>query len=445
MKYDAHQLEVTTDDAQAIEFINVFVENFMLLDEKLLQIFEYADTKPDCAILQCYAALMHIASLSKNEALKANALIDRALNEYDDLTPREQLYLQAVQASMENRLEDALTFYEEIGKQWPRDLIAAKMIEFHCFETGENQRQLAYFKNHQHDNQEQPHFLAMLAFAYELNGKTDQCIQTANQSTELLAHNPWAFHALVHAYTSNGQYHNGIRLLRETEAIWSHGVQFIQSHMGFHLAALYLTELDYDNAIDIYHQYVWDKQPETINEQKDAILLLWTIELAGRNLSTEWRRLTPYIEQHTTEFNFPLLNIMFIYALHRAGEHLKAENALQALKHFAAQQQGVDAHRWQQNGIPLAEACLAFAEKDYNHASELLFDKFDTTTTGGSDEQRSVFWQSYLLSLIHSGQEKKAIELLDEKMGQSKTPCALEDWWQQQIKVNHPDVSQASE
>ncbi|MDF1761433.1 MAG: hypothetical protein P1U40_12950 [Coxiellaceae bacterium] len=436
MKHDAHQLEVTTDDDQAIEFINAFVDGWLQLDKNTLQVLEHADNKPDCAILQCYAALMHICSLSKNEALKANTLIDRALNHYDDLTPREQLFIQAVQASMENRLEDALSFYEKIGKQWPRDLVAAKMIEFHCYETGEYKRQLAYFKNHEHDNKEQPHYLAMLAFAYELNGKVDQCIQTANESIDLFAHNPWAFHALVHAYTSNGQYHNGIRLLRETEAIWSQGIQFIQSHMGFHLAALYLTELDYDNAINIYHQYVWDKQPETINEQKDAILLLWTIELAGRNLSYEWQRITPYLEQHTAEFNFPLLNIMFIYAYFRAGENLKAEQALQKLKQFAQQQQGIDAQRWQQCGIPLAEACKAFAEKDYSHACKLLSGKFDSTETGGSDEQRSVLWQSYLQSLIHCGQDKEAVALLNDMMGQSKTPCALEDWWQQQIKVN---------
>ncbi|MDF1653889.1 MAG: hypothetical protein P1U34_02160 [Coxiellaceae bacterium] len=445
MKYDAHQLDVTTDDDQAIKFINVFVENLMLFDKETDKIFEHANAKPECALLQCYAALMYVFCQSKNEALLANQYIDRALTHYDDLTPREQLFIQAAQAGIENRFEDALKFYEDIGKQWPNDLVAAKMLSFHCFETGEDSRQLNYFKKHGRANAEQPHFLAMLAFAYELNGEVDQCIHIANKSIELLAHNPWGYHALAHAYTNNGQYHNGIRVLRETESIWSKGNQYIQSHMGFHLAALYLTELDYDNAIDIYHQYVWDKQPDTIVEQTDAILLLWYIELAGRNLSYEWQRLTPHIEPHTNEFSFPFLNIIFIYALQRAGETDKATKALQALKQFSDQQQGEEATRWQQYGLPLAEACMAFGEKNYDQSSKLLANTFTFTEAGGSDEQRGVFWQSYLQSLIHSGQDKKAVELLNDMMGQSKMPCALEDWWQQQIKVHHPDASAETE
>ena len=436
MKYDAYQLPVTTDDDEAVNFINVFTENLMRFDKNTDIIFKHADAKPDCALLQCYAALMFVFCQSKNEALDANSYIDRALEQYDDLSPREQQLIQAAQAGIENRFEDALKLYESIGKEWPTDLVAAKMITFHCFETGDDQRQFNYLKGCEKENTQQPHFLAMLAFAYELNGQYDQCIRIANESIKLLDHNPWAYHALAHAYTNSGHYLKGIRILRETEEIWSTGNQYIQSHMGFHLAALYLTELDYDNALEIYHKYVWDKKPDTIVEQTDAILLLWYIELAGRNLSYEWQRIIPHIEQHAHEFSFPFLNIIFIYALQRAGETKKARNALLELKQFADQQQGDEGSRWQQFGLPLAQACMAYADKDYDNASKQLADTFETKKAGGSDEQRGVFWQSYLLSLIHTGQGQKAITLLSEKMGQSKAPCALEDWWQQQIKVN---------
>lgn len=433
MKYDAQQLAITTDDDNAINIINDFVNDLLSFDANTPSILDAAKHYPDCAMIQVYAAITFVYAQSKHDALFANAYLDQALTEFNDLTPREQLWVEAIQASLENRFDDAITLYQSIGEQWPTDILTGKLIEFHCFETGNSKLQLAFMKTLEAANPDNPHVLAMLAFAYEINEKRDRCIEIANHAIQVKPDNAWAYHALAHAYTNEGQYKNAIRVMRESEAIWSQGNQYIQSHMAFHLAVVYVTELDFDSALQIYHRYVWDKQPNTVVEQTDAILLLWYIELAGHNPGSEWQKLVPHIETRAREFNFPFLNILYIYALARAGEEKKAKQSLLAMQQFAAKQRGRDADRWQQHGLPLANACLAFAEQDFQQASELFADVYSSSQAGGSDEQRGVFWQTYLTCLMQSEQTTTAKQLLAEQVCWRKNHSPLEKLWHQQL------------
>ena len=433
MKHDSQKLEITTDDDSTVNIANRFIDSLLNYKPGVETILDHAKKHPDCAILQIYSAALYAFFQSKQEAFCANVYLDNALSNYDNLTPREQIWIEAVQASIENRFDDAITLYESISTQWPRDLIASKMVEFHCFEIGDCERQLRYMKSIEADNNNNPDFLAMLALAYELNNQTDRCIEIANQAIAYRADNAWAYHALSHAYSNQGHYHNGIRSLRESESIWSTGCQYIQSHMAFHLAMLHITERDFDGALKLFHQYIWNKQPDAVVEQTDAILLLWALELAGYSPTNEWKLLAPYIEPRSQEFNFPFLSVLYMYAMHHAGEVKKSKAILESMQQFAAQQHGNDATRWQDNGLPLARACMAFAEKDFKQASDLLSDSFDITAAGGSDEQRSVFWQSYLSSLIQSHQPEQANQLLSSLLNHHKTSSPLEQWWQQQI------------
>ena len=80
-------------------------------------------------------------------------------------------------------------------------------------------------------------------------------------------------------------------------------------------------------------------------------------------------------------------------------------------------------------GVPQSQACLAFAEGDWKRAAR-LFEPIlpEIARGGGSDEQRGVFSQSYLMSLIQSGERAAARHLLNGWIG-SRTPIALERHW----------------
>jgi hypothetical protein len=52
-------------------------------------------------------------------------------------------------------------------------------------------------------------------------------------------------------------------------------------------------------------------------------------------------------------------------------------------------------------GVPLARGCVAFASGDYDRAGAILQPILnDVPCVGGSDEQRGVFAESHLVSLI---------------------------------------------
>ena len=64
-------------------------------------------------------------------------------------------------------------------------------------------------------------------------------------------------------------------------------------------------------------------------------------------------------------------------------------------------QTGNLAHVWNDVGVPLARGCVAFASGDYDRASAILQPILsDVACVGGSDEQRDVFAESNLVSLI---------------------------------------------
>lgn len=430
MLNDYRQLAVTTDDPNAILTINQFLENLLQFNEQTQDIWVAAEHYPNCAMIQLYAAALYIFCQSKAEASQAKPYLERVAQQINSLNEREQHLFKAISAGCHNDFEKAMQHYEFIGKHWPEDLLSAKMMEFHGFETGENQRQLAYMQLIEPANQDNAHFLAMLALAYEFCGQQERCINIAKAAIQMDKEELWAHHALAHAFSNTGEYKQGIEWLESTQKYWSKGNQYIRSHMAFHLAALYLTEMEHDKALALYHEYIWDNNPESTVEQTDAILLLWYLELSGRNLMYEWQRLSPYIEGRAHEFNFPFLNVLYIYALAKAGEAPQAEEVLEEMQRFADNQSGPLKKRWQ-TSLPLAKACLSFAEKDFSEASGLLKNCFDMTQAGGSDEQRGVFWQSYLLSLINQGEKVEANWLIDKNMPNA---CRLQGHWQQMME-----------
>ncbi len=60
--------------------------------------------------------------------------------------------------------------------------------------------------------------------------------------------------------------------------------------MGYFSGFGSLTDLDYNCALDGYRRHVWGFTPDLVVEQTDAILLLWYMELAGRNIeASSWK------------------------------------------------------------------------------------------------------------------------------------------------------------
>ena len=92
-------------------------------------------------------------------------------------------------------------------------------------------------------------------------------------------------------------------------------------------------------------------------------------------------------------------------------------------------QTGELAHVWNEVGVPLARGCVAFAAGDYERASTLLEPILAAVPcVGGSDEQRGVFGESHLVSLIRAGRRTEAHVALREHIAR-RPETALERRW----------------
>jgi tetratricopeptide (TPR) repeat protein len=433
MKSDRRGLAVTTDSDKAIVAIDHYAHELLALGSDTAAVQSAAESNPDCAMLQAYCASTFLYSQTTADARLALPYLARAEGRLSDLTEREQLFIGAVKAGCTGDFERALALYEQIIEHWPRDMVAAKLAEFHFFETGLAARQLALTRKAAAASPDVSHVLAMHAFALELNGERDHADEVARAALAFDPYTMWAQHCRAHVFAGQARIADGITAMEQYAPSWQRFSHYTVAHNWFHLATLYLANLRFDDVRDAYRKYIWGCSPDAVVEHTDSILLLWYLELAGGRVDDEWRTIAPHIRANAHDHLFPFLNCIYLYALTRAGETGEAASALASMQRHATKQSGPLAHVWNDIGVPLARASIAFASGDYDRASSLLQPVLaDSALGGGSDEQRGVFDESRLVSLIRSNRKDEARSVLAARTaGRSLTP--LERRWSDSI------------
>ncbi len=433
MKFDSRGLAVTTESDDAIHAIDHFAHELIALGTDVAAVQAAADAYPDCAMLQVCCASMFLYSQTTAGAKQATPYLARAETRLGDLTEHEQVFINAVKTGCAGDFEGALALYEQIADRWPRNVIAAKLAEFHFFETGLAGRQLELMRKAAAANPDVSHVLAMHAFALELNGDRDRADEVARAALAIDPETMWAQHCRAHVFAGQSRIAEGITAMEGYAPSWNKFSHYTVAHNWFHLATLYLSDLRFDAVRDAYRKYIWGQSPNAVVEHTDSILLLWYLELAGGNVDAQWRAIAPHIHANAHDNLFPFLNCIYLYALTRAGETNEVASALAGMERHAEKQTGNLAHVWKEVGVPLARGSIAFAAGDYDRAGALLQPVLaDAPYGGGSDEQRSVFAESHLVSLIRAGRKAEARAALNEHINR-RPETALERRWAESI------------
>ena len=429
MKFDSRGLEVSTESDDAVHAIDHYAYELLSLGTDAAAVQAAADANPECAMLQACCASMFLYSQTTAGAKQALPYLARAETRLGDLTEREQVFIKAVKAGCAGDFEGALTLYEQIADRWPRDMLAAKLAEFHFFETGLAARQLEVMRKAAAANPDVSHVLAMHAFALELNAERERADEVARSALAIDPDTMWAQHCRAHVFAGQSRIAEGIAAIEQYAPSWQKFSHYTVAHNWFHLATLYLSDLRFDDVRNAYRKYIWGYSPNAVVEQTDAILLLWYFELAGEKVDAEWRAIAPHIRANAHDTLFPFLNCIYLYALTRAGESGEAGLALDGMERHAEKQTGNLAHVWNDVGVPLARGCVAFASGDYDRASAILQPILnDVPCVGGSDEQRGVFAESHLVSLIRAGRRAEARTALSEHIAR-RPETAVERRW----------------
>jgi len=432
-KLNERGIEVSNASDEAIGALNDYVREIISLGNGASAIVAAADKMPDCPMLQACAASTFLYTQSLAEAAGATPYIARAESRLDDATEHERIFIAAVRAGLAGDFEGALKGYEQIGERWPRDTLAAKLAEFHFFETGAAHRQLRLMSKAAQANPELSHVLAMHAFALELNQRRAEAERVANAALKIDPLTMWAQHCLAHVWSGDSRVDEGIAAMRRFAPTWKQFSHYTVAHNSFHLAALLLDNRDFNSVRALYRENVWGFEPDAVVELTDAILLLWYTELAGGRLDGEWREIAPHAGKRASEHVFPFLNAIFLYALARAGERATVAEEIARLKDHAEAQSGGQKKVWKEIGVPLAEGSVAFAYGEYDRAAAALAPILpEVAAAGGSDEQRCVFIQSHLVSLVKGRNRKRAQSAIEDYIAE-RPVTPLERYWLAEI------------
>lgn len=428
--HDRRGLPVSGGFAAALDAVERFWDEFLGARSGSDAVCAAAEAHPECALLQLYAAALHLHAQSEAETRQAvPRLLARAARLQRGMTDRELLLQRAVEAWARCDFEVAKVHLETLCAEHPRDLVAAKFAEFLFYEAPDYPRHLHFMQELAEDNDGVPAFLAMLAFALSLAGRRDEAEEQAYRAIALERETPWAHHALAHVLLAEGRLEDGIRILGGLSASWPPPGQALHGHNWWHLALFHVEALDLETAWRIHGDHVVDRAPEAVVEHVDAISLLWRLELAGRDVGGEWRRLAPRFPERACEHVFPFLNAHYVYALGRAGETRIVRDAIRRAAEHAEAARGRGQHVWADVGVPLLRASLACAERDVAEAADLLTAiEADLACVGGSDAQVDLFHRALLDALVRSGRKSEARERLLARIG-SRQATPLEERW----------------
>ncbi|PWT88167.1 MAG: hypothetical protein C5B56_09270 [Proteobacteria bacterium] len=412
MRRDARGLPITAETNAEIASIDYFTARLARFDRGCEAILEDAKSYPGSPMIQLGAAAFCLYGQSAGADQAAAGYLMAADPLLRSSTRREQQFHRGLTLWARKDHLGAVAVFEEITREWPRDILAAKIAEFLYYVLGQ-QHEGIRFRAHMarlaDANAGDADFLASFAFAQELCGDVEGARRTVERALERDPGQPWAHHCVAHIYLRQDERHEGLRILESFLPSWMTVGRVIHCHNAWHLGVAYLAELDRERALDVLRRHVWGITPDLVGEQADAIALLWRIEMASGPVDEYWSQLADRAEGHLDGRYMPFLDAHFAYALARAGRSAALEQLRARVAERANQADAEALRSWAPVGRPLVEACAAYANGEPARCAALLDPVMaNITVVGGSDAQVDLFRQTYLRSLFDCGRTADA-------------------------------------
>lgn len=435
-RLDARGLPMTADSDAELASVNWFVARLARIDRGAEAILEDAKTCPASPMIQLGAAAFCLYEQTAASDVAAASYLAAAKPLLVSATPREALLHRALALWAAKDHLGAVAALEDETRQWPGDLLAAKIAEFIYYILGQQQegpRFRAHMARLAQDNIDDPDFLATYAFAHELCGDVEAARRTVERALAIEPRNPWAHHCLAHIYLRRDEKHQGVEILEGLLPVWMSVGRSIHCHNAWHLGVANVAELNSARALEILGSHVWGIAPELVVEQTDAIALLWRIEMAGaaRDGSRDdlWAALADRAQTHVEVRYMPFLDAHFAFALARAGRAAALETLVARVTERGARADAEAARSWVPIGRALVEACAAYARGDAARCASLLEPIIaHVTLVGGSDAQVDLFRQTYFCALLGSGRKSEA-RAYWTAMTEGKTLSPLDRRW----------------
>jgi len=127
---DEQGLEVSTNSADVVSVVDKFGKDLLSMGKGVTDILDQVDKHPECTLIQSYAACVFLYGQTKETDAQAKKYLSRAKSTLKYANQREKLFLSSIEDWSQGRIEEGAQKLEHLIKEWPEDMISAKVLEF---------------------------------------------------------------------------------------------------------------------------------------------------------------------------------------------------------------------------------------------------------------------------------------------------------------------------
>ena len=434
---DSRGLEFSNQSPEIIEQIDNFRHDLLSMAPGATDILNFTDDYENAITIQLYSAALWLYGQTKDADKQADYYLKRARQILGTANEREALIYYSLRDWSSGKINDAALKLEKLLTRWPLDLVSLKFLEFIYYLLGQEysgSRFLKTLSGIYEQNKDCGYFLSSYSFALELSGKYDEALSAAEKAVEINEFNPWAHHTISHVYLKKGEIDKGSKILEDYKHVWEKSGQAIKSHNNWHLALMYLENLDLDKAFSFTSNNILKETPHLVIQQLDAISLLWRLEMGGFEVPhTLWKKIGNEIVENSMQNYIGFNSAHYIYALGRASMESELNEALIVARSFSGKISGDEQKVWDEVSLPLLNSSASIAKGDYKNAGDILGPIINRINmVGGSDAQVDLFRQAYLLSCIKSGKKDESQRYL-KTLSTSEKYTPLQEYWKSLI------------
>ena len=415
MSRDGRDLAVSNASPRATAALDFLLEQWLSYGNRLGEFLPVADSDPDCPLV-VMRALLPLSRETRQGYRDAAPRLARARAMAGGMNERELLWLQALEAEHRDDMETVVAAYQALAERFPRDVLAVKIGQKHCFYLGDFDAMLRLSERTLDANSDVSHVHGMRAFALEQCRRLEEAEDAGRLAASLSAEDPWAHHAVAHVMETQGRIDEGIDWLRAHSPNWDRCNSFMYTHNWWHLA-LFLIDADrHDEALALYDSRVWGVWKEFSQDQVNAVALLARLELRGVDVGDRWTDVAAYLRPRLHEHVAPFLDLHYVLGLARTGERAAVTEMLASIEAHAQSVPEFLSRAWRDAAVPAAHGIAAHAAGDWAAAVDALGAALpNLQTVGGSHAQRDLFEQIHLDALIRAGWNDKALKLLRQR------------------------------
>ena len=416
MALDGRGLELTTENAAAAAFEMTVQRSLEYRADTADHMQQVLDADPGFAMGHCLKGLLLTGFQSTRMRGAVSECVVAAEAAAANATWREKANIAALKALSGGRRRKACDIWEEILVKHPTDLLALRHLTHALFWSGRSFEMRDGVARVVRDWDESlPGYgfvLGMYSFGLEESGEYGRAEELGKRAVELNRNDLWAVHSVAHVLEMQGRLQDGIDWLTESGSDWADRNPF-KSHLWWHLALYHIERGEFARVFKLYDLAVRTEGSDFYIEIQNASALLWRLDFLGVDVGDRWEKLAATCETRIGDMGLGFTTTHDMMALAMAGRDQAALTLLAALRDHAAIHDDYTAENLEAVTIPVCEAILAYARKDYGSARRILSDCRDEfIRDGASHAQRDVYVQAMIESALRGGEMELARALL---------------------------------